>query len=129
MTDPIADMIIRIKNAQAVGHKTVDIPYSKLKYKIAQLLGEEGFVGKAERKLAKNKRAIKITLKYKQNKPFVTEFKRISKPGRRTYARAENVRSFGRGHSVKIISTPKGIMTGKEAKKNNLGGEVMAEIW
>jgi small subunit ribosomal protein S8 len=129
MTDPIADMIIRIKNAQAVGHKTVDVPYSKLKYQIAQLLSEEGFVGKMQRKLAKNKRAIKINLKYKQNNPFVTEFKRISKPGKRIYSRAENIMSFGRGHSVKIISTPKGIMTGKEAKKNNLGGELIAEIW
>ena len=129
MTDPISDMIIRIRNAQAVGHKTVDIPHSKIKHTIIQLLIEEGLIGKAEKKSIKNKHFIRIILKYKKNQPLITEFKRISKPGQRVYSVAQKVRSFGRGNSTKIITTPKGVMTAKEAKKLNLGGEIMAEIW
>ncbi len=129
MTDPIADLIIRIKNAQAVEHQTLDVPYSKLKYNFARILAEEGFIGQIERKLSKNKKFLRITLKYKNKEPVIIEFKRISKPGRRAYARAVEVGGFGRGHSTKIISTPKGLMTGREAQKKKLGGEVMAEIW
>jgi len=111
MTDPISDMLIRIKNAQAVKHKTVDIPYSKLKYQIANILLKEGFIDKIERKFRKEKKILRIFLKYKNNKPVI-----------------QGTPPKG-GYGIAIISTSQGLMTAKEARKRKLGGEVICEVW
>ena len=126
MTDPITDMLNRIRNAQAVSHKTVSIPFSNLKYEIAQILEKQGFVEKVEKKGRNPKRSIEITLKYPVT---ISGLKRISKPGQRIYAGFKGIRSSKGGYGILIISTPKGLMTDKEAKKNKLGGEVICEIW
>lgn len=129
MTDPISDMLIRIKNAQAVRHPTVDVPYSKLKYQIATILQKEGFVEKIERKLRKQKKFLRIFLKYEDNQPAIKGIKRISKPGRRVYLPYKKIRAPKGGLGIAIISTSCGVMTDKEARRRKLGGEILCEIW
>ncbi len=130
MTDPITDMLNRIRNAQAVHHQTVDIPFSNLKYEIAKILEKEGFVEKVEKKGRRVKKIIEISLKYDENKlPFISGLKRISKPGQRIYLPAEKIKRVKSGYGIAIISTSKGLMTDKEARKNKLGGEIICEIW
>ena len=129
MTDPISDMITRIKNAQAVEHPSLDVPYSRLKERIANLLVKHGFLEKSEKKFTKIKKVIRLTIKYKDKKPFINEFLRVSKPSRRVYVGADKIKLSGRKKGMIVISTPKGIMTGREARKQKLGGEVIAKIW
>ncbi len=129
MTDPIADMITRIKNAQAVEHPSVDVPFSGLKERIANLLVKQGFLEKSEKKFTKIKKILKLTLKYEDKKPFINEFLRVSKPSKRIYIKADKIKLPGRKNGTVIISTPKGLMTGKEARKQKLGGEIIAKIW
>jgi len=129
MTDPIADMLIRIKNAQAVLHPTVDIPYSNLKYRLANVLLEKEFIKGVGKKQNKSEKTIRITLKYENKKPVIQGLRRVSKPGRRMYFSADKIRSPRQGRGVTIISTPQGIMTGREARRRKLGGEVFCEIW
>lgn len=132
VTDPIADMLTHIRNALAVGHSTVDIPFSKIKFSLAEILTKEGFIKNAEKKGRGVNRKIEIGLMYKDKKnsiPKVNQFRRISKPGKREYIRAKDIHPVLRGEGISIISTSKGLMTGKEAKKKGLGGEVLCEIW
>lgn len=129
MTDPITDMLNRIRNAQAVLHPTVEIPFSKLKHKIAKILEAEGFVTEVTRKGRKAGKFISIKLKYQDKEPAILGLKRISKPGQRIYAPAKKIKSVRGGYGISIISTSKGLMTGKEARKKGLGGEVICEIW
>jgi len=129
MTDPITDMFNRIKNAQAVSHKTVIIPFSKLKFEIAKIFEKQGFIVGAEKKGKKINKIIEIILKYEDNVPVFEGIKRISKSGQRIYLPAEKIRKVKGGYGVAIISTSKGLMADKEARKNNLGGEVICEIW
>ena len=129
VTDPIADMLNKIKNAQAVGHLTVELPFSNLKYGIAEILKKQGFVEKVEKKGRKTKKTIEIVLKYQDKNPAISGIKKISKPGQRIYADATKAYKMSGRKGFSIISTSKGIMTNKEAKKNNLGGEVICEIW
>ena len=129
MTDPITDLLNRIKNAQAVLHQTVDIPFSNLKYEIAKLLKKGGFLEKVEKKGKNTKRIIEVSLKYEEKKPAITGLYRISKPGQRIYVKAKKIRRVRGGYGFSIISTPKGLMTDKEARKQKLGGEVMCEVW
>ena len=129
MTDPIADMLNRIRNAQAVNHPTVDIPFSNLKYEIAQILEKEGFVESVEKKSKKIKKIIEITLKYQNKTPAILELKRISRSGQRIYKTFKEIRPVKRGYGITIISTSKGLMTDKKARKQKLGGEVICEIW
>jgi len=129
MTDPIADMLIRLKNAQAVLHPTVDIPYSNLKYKLANILLKNGLVKKVEKKQNKERKVIRITLKYKDKKPVMEELVRVSKPGKRIYTSAKKIRLSRGGYGIKIVSTPEGLMTGREARRKRLGGEVICEVW
>jgi len=130
MTDPICDMLNRIRNAQAVLKETVDIPFSDLKYGIAKILEKKGFVAKVEKKGKKVRRTIEITLKYDANQPVISGLKRISKPGQRIYKKAREIKPVKGGYGVAVISTPKeGLMTDKEARKKKLGGEVICEIW
>ena len=129
MTDPICDMLNRIRNAQAVLKDTVNIPFSDLKYEIAKILEKQRFVAKIEKKGKKVKRTIEVTLKYDANQPVISGLKRVSKPGQRIYKKAKELKPVKGGYGVAVISTPKGLMTDKEARKKKLGGEVICEIW
>jgi len=130
MVDPIADTIIRIKNALAVSYMTVVIPFSKFRYQLVKVLEKEGYIKKAEKKGRGIKKIIEITFKKKggELKPEVFELKLVSKPGQRIYTRAKDIKSVGRGYGIEIISTSRGLMTGKEAKKKSLGGEIICKI-
>ena len=123
MTDPIADMLTRIRNANQMRYKEVEVPASKIKEDIARILKEEGFI--SDYKIKKNniQNIIVLTLKYNNG------LKRISKPGLRVYAKSEEIPTVLNGLGIAIVSTSKGVMTGKEAKKESLGGEVLAYIW
>ena len=128
--DPIADMLTRIRNANQMRYKEVEVPASKIKVEIARILKEEGFI--SDYKIKKNnvQNIIVLNLKYGQNKErVITGLKRISKPGLRVYAKAIEVPKVLNGLGIAIISTSKGIMTDKEARKASLGGEVLAYIW
>ena len=130
VTDPIADMLTRIRNANSMRYKQVEIPASNLKIEIVKILKEEGFI--ADYKIKENsiQNIIVLNLKYGQNKErVITGLKRISKPGLRVYVKAEEVPSVLNGLGIAIISTSKGVMTDKEARANSLGGEVLAYIW
>ena len=130
VTDPIADMLTRIRNAQTSRHETVTIPDSKIKRAIAEILLAEGYISKVEYIEDKVQGNIKITLKYTEdNKKVISGLKRISKPGLRVYAGADEIPYVLNGLGIAIISTPKGVMTDKLARKNNVGGEVIAYIW
>jgi len=129
MTDPISDMLNRIRNGQAAGKTTVDIPFSNLKYEIAKILAKRGFVEKAEKKGKNIKKTIEITLKYEDGKPAISGLKRISKPGQRIYIDCWKIKKVKEGYGIAIISTSKGLMADREARKQRLGGEVICEIW
>ena len=129
LTDPIADMLTRIRNAVRAKHTTVDVPYSKVKNEIAKILLEEGFVADTELVENGTQKNIRITLKYKDSKSVIQGLKRISKPGLRIYAEKEELPRVLNGLGIAIISTSKGIVTDKEARKLNVGGEVMAYVW
>ena len=135
-TDPIADLLTRIRNALTARHESVIVPMSKMKKSIADILLEEGYVSAVEVASAKDKNSekvhdvIKITLKYspaKQN--VITNLKRISKPGLRVYANCEDLPRVLDGLGIAIISTSKGVMTDKQARANKVGGEVLAYVW
>ena len=126
MTDPIADMLTRNRNANQMRNKEVSMPVSKMKVEIAKILDAEGFITNYTVK----ENTLTLTLKYGQNKErVITGLKRISKPGLRVYAGAEEIPHVLNGLGIAIISTPKGVMTDKLARKNNVGGEVIAYIW
>lgn len=130
MTDPIADMLTRIRNANQMRYKEVEVPASKIKLEIARILKEQGFISDYEVREEKVQNVMVLNLKYGQNKErVITGLKRISKPGLRVYAKAEEVPSVLNGLGIAIVSTSKGIMTDKEARKQSLGGEVLAYIW
>lgn len=127
-TDPIADMLTRIRNANAQRHATVDIPYSNEKKAIADILVNEGFVASQDI-LEDAHKTIRLTLKYEGKTRVLQGLKRISKPGLRIYASVEELPRVLNGLGIAIISTSKGIMTDKEARKQNVAGEVLAYIW
>lgn len=130
MTDPIADMLTRIRNANMVSHETVEIPASKLKIELAKLLKSEGFITDYEVKESGKFKVIVITLKYDQNrKPVISKLERVSKPGLRTYHKAKNLPKVLGGLGVAIISTSKGLLTDRKARKENVGGEVLCYIY
>ena len=130
MTDPIADMLTRIRNANQNRAKEVSMPSSKMKEQIATILKDEGYITNFSIKKNDVQNILTLTLKYADNKErVITGLKRISKPGLRVYAKAEDVPYVLNGLGIAIISTPKGVMTDKLARKNNVGGEVIAYIW
>ena len=130
MTDPIADMLTRIRNANDAGHKTVEMPASKEKKAIAQILLEEGYITKVDYVADEKQGVIKITLKYGENKSrVVAGIKRISKPGLRVYAGKDDVPKVLNGLGIAIVSTSKGVMTDKKARKAGVGGEVICYVW
>jgi len=130
LTDPIADMLTRIRNANMVGHESVEVPASKIKKEIAKTLKEEGFIKDYE-VIDDNKQGIiKIYLKYgKNNEKVITGLKRISKPGLRVYAKKDEIPKVLGGLGIAILSTSQGILTDKEARKRGIGGEVLCYVW
>ena len=131
MSDPIADMLTRIRNANTAKHDTVDVPASKMKNAIAEILFNEGYIQKYELVEDGNFKNIRITLKYgkDKNEKIITGLKRISKPGLRIYAGKDELPRVLGGLGIAIISTNQGVVTDKQARKLNVGGEVLAYIW
>ena len=131
MSDPIADMLTRIRNANTAKHDTVDIPASKMKVAIAQILQDEGYIVKYDILDEGAFQTIRITLKYgrDKNEKIISGLKRISKPGLRVYAGSEEMPKVLGGLGIAIVSTNKGIMTDKEARKQHVGGEVLCYVW
>jgi len=129
-TDPIADMLTRIRNANSSKHKTVDIPASKMKVAIADILFKEGYIKSFEEISNDVQGTIRVTLKYdEKGNRVIAGIKRISKPGLRVYASKEDLPQVLNGLGIAIVSTSKGIMTDREARKEGLGGEVLAYVW
>lgn len=132
MTDPIADMLTRIRNANAMRHATVDVPASNVKKEILEVMKNEGFIGGYE--LVQDEKAVqgtlRVSLRYlKNNERVIKGLKRISKPGLRVYAKSEDLPKVLNGLGIAVISTSNGIMTDKEARKQQVGGEIIAYIW
>jgi small subunit ribosomal protein S8 len=135
LSDPIADMLTRIRNAVLVGHPLVAMPSSKLKVAIAKILKEEGYIGSYETvdgKIAGQK-VLRIRLKYvgerRERKPVITGLERISRPGRRVYSGKQDIPWVLSGMGIAILSTPKGVMTGQRARQLGVGGEVICKVW
>ena len=128
-TDPIADIIIRIKNAYMARHTTVEVPFSKIKKSIADILVEEGYVSSSVIKEGTPFNTLVLTLKYVGRLPVINDVKRLSKPGRRLYAPSKQLpRALG-GYGITILSTSRGVMTDKKARKENIGGELLCQVW
>jgi len=130
ITDPIADLLTRVRNASSAKHDTVDIPASNMKKAVSQILVDEGYV-KGMQVIEDNKQGvIKITLKYGEDKrSAISGLRRVSKPGLRIYTSCEKLPKVLKGLGIAIVSTPKGVMTDKQARKENVGGEVLAFVW
>ncbi|UUM19187.1 30S ribosomal protein S8 [Mycoplasma sp. 1018B] len=129
ITDPISDMIVRIKNANQRKFKTVNVPFSNKKAKILDILLNEGYITSYSVKGEGKNKNFEIVLKYKNSQRAIIDFKRVSKPGLRVYASVDKLPSVLSGYGTAIISTSKGIMTDKQARKEHVGGEVIAYIW
>ena len=129
MTDPIADMLARVRNASRAGHKRVDMPVSKLKVEIARILKENAFVH--DYKVLDDGRhgVLRIYLKYHEGRPVIRDVQRVSKPGRRQYAGVLELPKVRNGLGMAIVSTSRGVMSDRDARKNNVGGEILASIW
>lgn len=129
LTDPIADMLTRIRNANAAKHATVVVPFSRIKESIANLLKNEGYIVDYEIKEEGAIKDIVVTLKFVDGEEVIKGLKRISKPGRRVYSSVENLPKVLGGLGIAIVSTPKGVLTDKECRKHSVGGEVLCYIW
>jgi len=129
MTDPIADMLTRIRNASAVKKAEVLMPFSKVKFNIAKVLEKENYINKVEKIKDNNFDIIKINLKYNEKEPSIRHLKRISTPGQRIYINSKEIPTVLNGYGLGIISTSKGILTDKEARSKKMGGEYICEIW
>lgn len=129
MTDPIADMLTRIRNAQAIKHNEVLIPHSKVKFELGKILKAEGFIDNVKLVEKSPQNLIKIFLKYNDGIPAIKMLKRISKPGRKVYKKKDKLPRVLQEMGVAIISTSKGLMTDREARRSGLGGEILCEIW
>lgn len=129
MTDPISDMLNRIRNAQMAGKPQVSIPFSNSKFNIAEILEKNKFIDKAEKRGRKINRFIDIVLRYDNKVPAISGLKKVSKTGQRIYLSSREIKPVMDGYGISIVSTPKGLMTNKEARKQKLGGEVLCEIW
>ena len=129
-TDPIADMLTRIRNANVVSHPSVEMPSSKLKVALAKLLKSEGFITDYSENTDGKFKTLKIELKYDEaNKPVITHLQRVSKPGLRSYSKAKNLPQVMGGMGIAIVSTSKGLLTDRKARKENLGGEVLCYVY
>ena len=129
LSDPIGDMIARIKNAQLRNHKKVQLPSSKFKVKIAEVLKIEGYIIDYKVSQESNKPYLEISLKYNSGNPVISSIQRVSKPGRRIFSRAESLPKINNGLGIAIISTPKGVMTDIDARKQKVGGEIICKVF
>lgn len=131
VTDPIGDFIIRLKNAGNTGKESVLVPFSKMKLAVAELLSAKGFVGGVSKKnKGESLRSISVDLLYEADgRPVISGVQRVSKPSRRLYENAKNIKRFRRGFGMSVFSTPKGVMADTDAKAANLGGEILFNIW
>ena len=129
LSDPIGDMIARVKNAQFRNHKKVDLPSSKFKVRIADILKNEGFIKDFSINNETNKSILSLELKYHSGNPVINNFERVSKPGRRIFSSAEGLPKINNGLGLAIISTPKGVMTDIDARKQKVGGEIICKVF
>ena len=129
LSDPIGDMLARIKNSQMRSQKKVEMPSSKFKTKIAEVLKSEGFILEHKVSQDKNKAILEITLKYSSGNPVISSIQRISKPGRRIFSSAESLPKINNGLGIAIVSTPKGVMTDIDARKHKVGGEIICKVF
>ena len=127
--DPIANMLIQIKNAGYAGLDSVSIPYSEIKFTIAKILEKEGYISNIQKTGKKIKKFIECDIVYNDKKPRVTQVERVSKPSKRVYYGVKSIKPVRNGHGRIIVSTPKGVMTGEQAHKEHVGGEVLFKIW
>ncbi len=125
VNDPIADFLVRLQNASMVGHTSVTLPYSSMKSAIAKILEREGYLTD----VSKRNNTLVVGLSYSAGRPTINGVKRISKPSRRMYMGVRDVQPIKRGHGLLVLSTPAGVVTGKEAREKRVGGEVLFEIW
>ena len=129
-TDPIADMLTRIRNANMVSHAQVEMPSSKLKLELAKLLKEEGYITNYVERVVDKFKVLSIELKYDEaGKPIITNLQRVSKPGLRNYCKAKNLPQVLGGMGIAIVSTSKGLLTDRRARKENVGGEILCYVW
>ena len=129
LSDPIGDMIARIKNAQARNHKKVELPSSNFKTKIADILKNEGFIKNFTINSDNNKSILSLELKYHSGSPVISAFERVSKPGRRIFSSADSLPKINNGLGIAIVSTPKGVMTDIDARKQKVGGEIICKVF
>ena len=129
LSDPIGDMIARIKNSQARNHKIVELPSSNFKSKIADILKNEGYIKDFKVKSENNKSVLSLELKYHSGNPVISAFERVSKPGRRVFSSAESLPKINNGLGIAIVSTPKGVMTDIDARKQKVGGEIICKVF
>jgi|TARA_A100001388_G_scaffold183155_1_gene137303 small subunit ribosomal protein S8 len=129
LSDPIGDMIARVKNAQARNHKKVDLPSSNFKSKIADILKNEGFIKDFKVLNEQNKNILSLELKYHSGNPVISNFERVSKPGRRIFSSADSLPKINNGLGIAILSTPKGVMTDIDARKQRVGGEIICKVF
>ena len=129
LSDPIGDMIARIKNAQSRNHKKVELPSSNFKSKTAGILKNEGFIKEFKVNSENNKSTLTLELKYHSGNPVISAFERVSKPGRRIFSSAESLPKINNGLGIAIISTPKGVMTDMDARKQRVGGEIICKVF
>ena len=128
-SDPIGDIISRIKNAQSRNHKKVDLPSSNFKVKIAEILKNEGFIKDFKVNSENNKNLLSLELKYHSGNPVINTFERVSKPGRRIFSSADGLPKINNGLGIAIVSTPKGVMTDLDARKQRVGGEIICKVF
>ena len=129
LSDPIGDMIARVKNAQARNHRKVELPSSNFKSKIADILKNEGFIKDFKVSSNEKKNILSLELKYHSGNPVISNFERVSKPGRRIFSSAESLPKVNNGLGIAIISTPKGVMTDIDARKQKIGGEIICKVF
>jgi small subunit ribosomal protein S8 len=130
MTDPIADMLTRVRNAAQARHATVDVPFSKVKLALAKIMEQEGYIGGFDIQEVGNRKLLRLKMKYDAEKrPVLTGLRRVSRPGLRVYAGMHDIPRILGGLGTVVVSTNRGIMTGREARRRHLGGELIAEIW
>ena len=129
LSDPIGDMIARIKNAQSRNHKKVELPSSNFKMKIADILKNEGFIKDFKKTGDEKKPTLLLELKYHSGNPVINNFERVSKPGRRIFSSADSLPKINNGLGIAIVSTPKGVMTDIDARKQRVGGEIICKVF
>ena len=129
LSDPIGDMLARLKNSQMRNHKKIELPSSKFKMKIAEILKSEGYIIDYEVKSEQKKANLHISLKYSSGNPVISSIERVSKPGRRIFSSADSLPKVNNGLGIAIISTPKGVMTDIDARKQKVGGEIICKVF